>query len=211
MARRFQEGHTMTTRNRCLCCTVALGALVALAGAFAVAGAPEGVPPEMAEMMKLAQPGDHHKHMAKMVGNWTYKGKFWMAPGAPPEEGVGTMTAKPALDGRFIMTEVHSTTPMMGMNFHGMGFDGYDNMKQKHVGTWADNMGTMIMHFEGTCSDGGKVQEMKSVFEDPMTKKPSYMREVFTWKDERTVVMEAFVPGPDGKEMKAMEIVYTRA
>ena len=168
----------------------------------------QAMPPEMAEMMKLAQPGEHHQHMAKMVGSWKTHGRFWMVPGAQPEESDGSMTVKPALDGRFFLSDFQGT--FMGGPFHGMGMDGYDNFKQKHVGTWADSMGTMIMVFEGNCSEGGKVMEMKGTFDDPMTKKPSYMRMVSRWKDDRTVLLESYGPSPDGKEMKNMEIVYTR-
>src|SRR5262245_49829901 len=75
----------------------------------------QGMPPEMAEMMKLAQPGEHHQHMAKMVGTWKAHTKFWMAPGAPAQEGDGTMTVKPALDGRFFVSEVQGT--FMGQPF----------------------------------------------------------------------------------------------
>jgi hypothetical protein len=199
----------MTTGARYVSCLVALVALVGLVSIAAEPAAPT-MPPEMAEMMKLANPGEHHAHMAKMVGTWKYHGKFWMDPSAPPQEGDGTMVVKSVLDGRFFTSEIKSTTPFMGMTFEGLSLDGYDNMKKKHIGTWADSMGTMIMSFEGSCSQGGKVQEMKSVFDDPMTKKPSYMRSVTTWKDDKTMVMESWMPGPDGKEMKMMEIVYTR-
>ena len=34
---------------------------------------------------------------------------------------------------------------MKDMNFKGISLDGYDNVKQKFVSTWIDNMGTGIM------------------------------------------------------------------
>lgn len=169
---------------------------------------PQGMPPEMAEYMKLAEPGEHHAHLAKMVGSWKAHSKFVMAPGAPPEESDGTMTVKAVLDGRFFVSEFRGT--MMGKPFHGLGLDGYDNAKKRHVATWADSMGTMIVWFEGTCSQGGKVLEMRSSFEDPVTGKPTSMRAVTTWKNDDTLHWEMFAPGPDGKEMKMGEILYTR-
>src|SRR5262245_9009807 len=83
---------------------VAIWAGRALAAEAKGGEAAPAMPPEMAEMMKLAQPGEHHRHMAKMVGTWKSHSKFWMAPGAPPEEGDGSMTIKPALDGRFFVS-----------------------------------------------------------------------------------------------------------
>lgn len=201
----------MNRRMRTCASACAVALLVAAGGALAAdpkESAPPAMSPEMAEYMKLAQPGEHHKHLARMVGTWKAHTKFWMAPGAPPQESDGTMTVKPALDGRFFVSDVEGT--MMGQPFRGMAVDGYDNVRQKHIGTWADTMGTMMMSFEGTCSDGGNVQEMRSDFVDPISHKPGYMRTVTTHKDDNTVVMEGFGPGPDGKELKMMEITYTR-
>lgn len=165
-------------------------------------------PPEMDEWAKYAQPGEHHRHMAKTVGTWKTHGKMWVAPGAPPQESDGTMTVKSLLGGRFFQSEYRGT--FNGEPFEGIGVDGYDVYRQKHVSTWIDSMGTMLLMFEGTCSEGGKVVDMKATFEDAATKKPSYMRWVSREKDDNTMVMESFSPGPDGKEMKNMEIVYTR-
>lgn len=192
-----------------LCMSVGLAAVgVALAADQKTKPAAPQMPPDMAEWMKYGQPGEHHKHMAKMVGTWKAHTKMWPAPGAPPEEGDGTMTVEEVLDGRFFKSEFKGT--FMGQPFEGMGLDGYDNYKQKHVGTWVDTMGTMILQFEGTCSEGGKKMEMRAPFDDVMTKKRSYMRSVSMWKDDKTVVMESYSPGPDGKEIKNMEITYTR-
>jgi hypothetical protein len=35
------------------------------------------------------------------------------------------------------------------VTFKGMGMDGYDNVKQKFVSSWGDNMGTGIILLEG--------------------------------------------------------------
>jgi len=201
-------------RNKSRLVLIVLGVVLAIWAAAALAAEEKGkqtgqaMPPEMADWMKLAQPGEHHKHMAMMAGDWKVHSKMWMAPGAPPEEGDGSATVRPILDGRFFLSEFRGT--VMGQPFQGMGLDGYDNYKQKHVGTWIDSMGTMILSFEGSCSEGGKVMEMKGTFEDPTTRKPSYMRMVSRFKDDKTILFESFTPGPDGKETKNMEMVYTR-
>ena len=54
------------------------------------AGAPAMGAAEMEAMMKAATPGDQHKMLARMVGDWTFTQKFWMAPGQPPGESSGT-------------------------------------------------------------------------------------------------------------------------
>ncbi len=192
--------------------SVGAAALVLAIGAMFAAGQkeskPAAMPPEMAAYMKLAQPGEHHKQMAKMVGTWKVHAKSWMAANAPPVESDGTATVKPVLGGRFFLSDFEGA--MMGQPFQGLGLDGYDNGRQKHVGVWADSMGTMIAMFEGNCSNDGKVVDMRSNYEDPLTHKPTYMRTVTTQKSDDTVVMEGFGPGPDGAEIKMMELTYTR-
>ena len=110
--------------------------------------------PAMEAMMKLASPGDGHKELGKMVGEWTYSSKMWMVPDQPPAESNGTMHAEWILGGRFI----HSVWKgeFMGMPFEGHGTDGYDNVSKQYVSSWVDNMGTGILHSTGTCDAAKK-------------------------------------------------------
>ena len=39
---------------------------------------------------------------------------------------------------------------MMEMSFKGMAIEGHDDVQQKFVSTWIDNMGTSIIMSEGT-------------------------------------------------------------
>jgi hypothetical protein len=160
----------------------------------------------MAEMEKLATPGPEHKALLESVGNWNVTTRMFMEPGKPPTESQGTEKIEPALGGRFI--QIHSNSTMMGKPFEGLGLEGYDNMKKKWVMTWADSFGTVIIYAEGT---GDAKQRTFTGEETEM----NGQKRSFKWvvkndgKDKRT--MEMFAPGMDGKEMKEMEIVYTRA
>ena len=78
------------------------------------------------------------------------------------------------------------------------------------MSVWADSMGTMMMWFEGDCMDAGRVTTMTSEFLDPMTGKKSKMKTVTTVQSADKMLFEGYMPGPDGKEFKSMEIVYTR-
>ena len=162
----------------------------------------------MAAMMQAAQPGEHHEHLQKLVGNWKTVGKFWMQPGTPATESDGTAEITSTLGGRFILTEFGGD--FMGMAFAGMGMDGYDNNKKKHIGMWVDNMGTMMMTYEGGCSEGGKVTTMMTEFDDPMSGARMKMSGVTTLETDDKFTYEAYMETPDGTKFKAMEIVYTR-
>ncbi|MEZ0267463.1 MAG: DUF1579 family protein [Phycisphaerae bacterium] len=46
---------------------------------------------------------------------------------------------------------------------------------------------------------------------DPMTDQKMKMKMVYTIQDKDKHTFTMYMPGPDGKEAKMMEIVYTRA
>jgi hypothetical protein len=156
---------------------------------------------------KLATPGEPHKQLASMEGSWTTKTKSWMEPNKPPMESNGSCEQKMLLDGRFLQQEC--TGEMMGQPFTGIGVTGYDNHTKKYVSTWMDSMGTGIYFMEGTASADGKTITQKGRYDDP-TEGPMELRGVTKIVDDNTEVFEMYGTGKDGKEMKMMEITYTR-
>lgn len=169
-----------------------------------------GAPPDMKAMeeamMKAATPGPHHKVLGKTVGDWTYTNKFWMGPGEPMTSD-GTMHAEWLLDGRYVQSVYKGS--MGGMPFEGRGVDGYDNVTNKYVGSWIDNMGTGVMTSTGTCDAAGNVCTYMSESSDPMTGAKSTSKMVLTL-GEGTFKMEMFMKDPSGAEMKSMELVATK-
>lgn len=172
-------------------------------------GAPQMSGPEMEAMMKAMTPGEQHKQLAQMAGDWTFTQKFWMAPGQPPGESSGTMHAETMMGGRYV--EHHWKGSFMGQPFEGRGTDAYDNVTEQYVSSWIDNMGTGIMTQTGTCEDGGKKCTYSGSVSDPMTGGPTTMRSVITWKDNDTFTNEMYGKDPaSGQEMKMMEITAKR-
>jgi hypothetical protein len=163
--------------------------------------------PMAAAMAKYATPGPQHKILHDMVGTWTVAGKFWMDPSKPPTESTSTAEVK-ALGDLWITEDIKGD--FMGKPFMGHGIDGYDLTKNKFVGTWVDNMGSYIMMAEGTADASGKVITQTANDFDPMTGKAGTVREVTKIDSDKQHTMSMFKTGPDGKEMKMMELVYTR-
>ena len=162
----------------------------------------------MAAMEKAGAPSEHHKVLARRVGKWDVVVKTWMAPGQPPMESKGTAEIKSILGDRFI--QMTFTGSFMDKPFNGIGLTGYDNVKKKVVGTWVDNMSTSIMRSEGTFNAATKTTTSESVTMDPSTGKECKGRTVEKWESDNKIV-EEFFRKEGGKEMKAMEISYTRA
>ncbi len=164
----------------------------------------------MAVMAELGTPGEQHELLAKMVGDWTYTQKMWMAPEAPPMETTGTMTAESMLDGRFVKATWSST--VMGQPFTGIGINGYDNMTKQFTNVWMDSMMTSIMMFTGQCADDScAVIEMSTPFTDPMTGTEMNMRMVSTWTGDDSFEVAGYVIDPDGNEQRNMELAVSRS
>lgn len=171
---------------------------------------PEMTPEQKAEMeayMKAATPGEQHKMLASLAGNYELEIRSWESPGAPPREDKGTATRTADLDGRVLVERVSGS--MMGMPFTGTGMTGFDNVSGKYWSTWTDNMSTGLMVSEGTC-DAKHSCSFTGTWNDPVKKGPVRSRLVTRWTDPNTEVFEMYAPGRDGKDMKMMEIVYHR-
>jgi hypothetical protein len=159
-------------------------------------------------MMQYAQPGEHHKMLEPFAGSFTATVKSWMAPGQPPMESTGTSVNSWVLGGRFLKQEFEGS--FGGMPFTGLGYTGYDNVKKKFIGLWMDTMGTSVMVSEGVSDASGRVITSTSNMDDPMSGQSQALRTVTTVSDNDHMIYEMFMKGPDGADMKVMEIDYAR-
>ncbi len=156
---------------------------------------------------KLATPGEPHKQLASPAGSWTTQTKEWLEPGKPPTESTGSAEMKTLLDGRFLQQEF--TGDMMGQPFSGIGIDGYDNLRKRYVTAWIDTMGTGMFLMEGTASADGKTITLKGQHAEPGG---GHMSHRAVWKivDNNTQTFDMYGAHHGGKEMKMLEITYTR-
>jgi hypothetical protein len=196
---------------RALLVATAVVAFATLAVAQQGQKPPEMTPEQKAEMeayMKAGTPGGPHHALASSAGNYDLKIKSWHEPGGPAMEDTGTATRSMALGGRVLVEEIRSS--MMGMPFTGHGMMGFDNVSGKYWSTWNDSMSTGIMVNEGTCDAEKKTCTFTGSWNDPIKKTPVKARMTTRWTSPATEVFEMYVPGKDGKEMKMMEITYTK-
>ena len=162
------------------------------------------------EMMKAWQesmtPGPMHEMLASRVGEWKAEVTMWMDPTQPPETSEAKTVCESILGGRYFKST--HTGMMMGMPFEGFELNGYDNVKKKFFNVWIDNMGTGIMVSEGTYDETSKILTFTGQMTDPMGTDMN-VREVITASDNDHSTFEMYMD-MDGKEMKTMEIKYTR-
>jgi len=160
-------------------------------------------------MRKAATPGPFHKKLEPLNGSWTWTSKFWVDPAKSPKEGTGSSERKWILGGRFLAEDVNSKE-IFGAPFQGFGLNGYDNIQKKYVTVWTDSLTTAVSTGTGTVDETGKVFTFHNEVSDPITGQKIKGRDVVKIIDDTKHVMEMYKVGPEGKEVKVMEITFTK-
>jgi hypothetical protein len=168
----------------------------------------------MEEMTKRwqesATPGDAHKRMAEMEGQWDTRMTIWMGgPGSEPSISKGAAEFTMIMDGRFLQQTM--TGEMMGVPMTGMGFYGYDNFKKKYTTFWIDNTGTATFHSEGVMEKDGKTITYWGKMDEPATgEKDKKVKYVLAKQDESEYIFRIYDVAKYGENEPVMEIEYTR-
>jgi hypothetical protein len=170
----------------------------------------------MQKMMEISKLNENHKLLGELAGTWKYTVKMWMDPSAPPQESKGNAVRKEMMGGRYYVGDFNGKMEMPGpdgkkkeMTFTGKSIEGYDNVKQKFVSTWVDNMGTGIMMTEGTYDPATKTFNYNSEIE-MMPGMKTKIREKIQIVDKDHHTFEWY-ENRGGNEVKTMEISYTRS
>jgi len=158
----------------------------------------------MAELTKLATPGPNHELLKKLVGSWKAVTKLYEGSGEP-QTSEGTAEYTSILGGRFVKQEYHGT--FMGQPFEGLGLTGYDNKKHKFVTLWIDDMSTGMLPHDGNYDPKSREFTYKGVMD--LAGPPVRYRMVIKLVDDNTHVL-SWHEMRAGKEVKTMEITYTR-
>jgi hypothetical protein len=167
---------------------------------------PAGGETDMQAMMKLHEPGPHHKRLQALVGDWDVVSKMYMDPSQPPHESKAKAKYTSLHGGRFIVQSYEGD--FAGTPFIGHGMSGFDNETQKHVGLWTDSTSTTLYIETGTCD--GECKVITETGESTMGGQKYKMKGVTKIKDADHFSFEMFTVGPDGADMKNMELQYTR-
>ena len=168
-------------------------------------GAPDAA---MAAAMEKMKPGKEHEGLKKLEGVYDVAVKMFMEAGKPPVESKGAAEFKMTMNGRWLKQEYKGE--MMGQPFTGTGYDGYDRVTGKYVGVWMDDFSTQMMHSVGTSKDGGKTIEYTGEQGDCMQEgKIVKTKQVHKTVSDDQFIFEMYHTA-DGKEIKDMELVYTR-
>ena len=171
----------------------------------------ETMDPEQAAAMEAAQtlgsPSEGHAALKPFAGTWTYELEWRLSPDAPVQPMTGSTINTLIYGGRFLKQEVSGEATADFPAFEGMGFTGYDNIREEYNSVWVDNMGTGIMKSTGQYDPATKTISEQGDVSCPMTGE-SHRKFRAMWKsvDENHSIYESYQYTPAGEEFKSMEI-----
>lgn len=167
--------------------------------------------PAMAAWVEAGTPGENHALLRPLEGRWVARTKSYRDSTKVGKESRGNVENTWILGGRFLRQEFKGD--FNGQPFEGFGLIGYDNLKNKFVSIWADNMTTMILSSEGSADRNARTFTFKGEYNDPVNQGRTNRstRHVLRIASEKEHVLEIYEIGPDGKEFRALEIIYTRS
>jgi len=164
-------------------------------------------PKMQAAWAEYMTPGPAHKVLDTKVGKWDVKVTMFNPDGSS-SNSTGTSEFAWVMDGHYLQENV--TGEFGGAPFHGQGTTAYDNMLKHYTFTWIDSMGTGIMTGHGTYDAAKKMFTFESKSPDLLKGKYTASHSTETILDRNHIKSEMWGEGPDGKQVKMMELVYTR-
>ena len=185
-----------------------LASSTALADAKTAAKPAVPTPAQLAEMEKVQAPGAMHQWLkSNLAGSWTIQAKIFMGPGET-QAATGSAEIKATHGDRFIAEEF--TTTMMGKPMTGTVTYGYENVRKRFTSTEIDSRGTTTTTLVGTLDEATKTVTFTGPIWSAMSNREVTGRLVLRAENEKKHTIELYSTGPDGKEQKRMEQVYTR-
>ena len=168
---------------------------------------------EMTAMaMELARPGEEHKLLEKLAGEWDAETKMWMTPGADAMILPGRFSAKMVLGGRFLHGEYSIDTGQL--TGEGLFVMGFDRRSEKFTYIHFDTWGTYWISATGTYDEDTRSITMYGEDLDPVTGNTQKYNFAFhfnaddQWQFELFSLDEAYTQGAE--PFKMVEVNYTR-
>lgn len=99
--------------------------------------------------MEMPKPGEPHRQLQKLVGNWSGEEKLSPSPWDPKGgTAIGRVNNRAALDG-FAVIQDYEQERNGKISFRGHGIFSYDLNRKCHVLHWQDSMGFPVNEFTG--------------------------------------------------------------
>jgi hypothetical protein len=169
------------------------------------AGPPNPQDQAMQALAEAATPGPIHAGLMKRAGDYTTTATFY-APGAEPQQSLGTAKLKSILGGRFL--EEENSGDSFGAPYSGLRLFGYNNGSKQYEAIWIYNGSTAFLVLDGASDDNGKTVRYSGAFLGPGGARQT-LRVTITQQDDDHFVVKLLGQGP-GDSTSTLETVYTR-
>lgn len=155
-------------------------------------------------------PSAAHKHYEPMVGEWDMRWTLLDADGGVARELKGTSTHEWVVGGRWMRATFETDMQLPGGEvFGGVGYFGHDNTTGEYHNVWFENNRTAVQYDTGTYDADARTFEF--VGEQPRADGSRFTaRTTVRIDSEDRHTIELFAPGRDGKERRALVLVFTR-
>ena len=169
------------------------------------------------KMLDYSRPGQYHKLLEVLQGNWTYEAGHPDKDGKIEHSYYGTFSWKPFANGRFFIGEVNSSKismpiqdgKMKEVNYKATYTIGYNNVKQKFQKTIITNMlGSDIALSEGDYDKKANAISFDGV-DELVPGMKTKVREVLLFKDQNHYTLETYEE-ENGNSVKVNEVRCTR-
>ena len=174
-------------------------------GAWVQDGKP--LPDGMKRWQEACTPGPAHKELARFIGTWDTETAFTGM--GDDQKSKGTAEWRWLFDGRWIQQTWSGS--MMGQPVQGQMTLGYDNFKQKYVGSSVNTLETTMQSYAGNFDQSHTALISYGKMDEPMTgevDKPVKFVWRFEGKDKMTLEVHDLAIGETNT--KVVTIVYTR-
>jgi hypothetical protein len=187
-----------------------------IVGAFIITPASSQTPtkPDNNATGDPAKLNDNHKLLQELAGTWNYILKISMGSQSAPIETNGRVVRQPIMNGRFLAADFSvkmlpgADGKLQETNFQGKSIEGYDDVKQRFVSAWIDNMSPDITTLEGDYDTATKTLSYRGETE-PRAGRRVQVREVIKIIDHDHYSLDWYEDHGRG-EIKTIEISYTR-
>lgn len=152
----------------------------------------------------------HQSELERLVGHWSGQVRVYTEPGNKESaiEGRGIASASLVMGGKFLRTEYKGE--MFDQAFQGLGMDGYDSARGKHVSFWADSQDGRMALFTGDCSDDGKTLTMYADSLDPATGAEVKVKGITMIRSHQRYTYEQYVQNGEGEWLLVMQGVFSK-
>jgi len=169
---------------------------------------PEEMEAGMMKMMEAGTPGEHHKVLDTLIGEWTGFVRIRMDPSIEPDQMSTTITREWILGGRYVKETVTSETERG--RFEGIGIVGYNNLEGLYEVGWIDSMSTGIFTEQGYFEATKKTFHFNGTHRDPMGGGLILTQSHLDISNPDRHVMRGNMPGPDGTPYEHFYGVFER-